>query len=259
MKTALVTGASAGLGKELSLELARKKFSLVLIGQNLDRLNQVKKQALELGSPRVETVSIDLSQTQELESSFSKLATDLKAQGFSNIDVVLCNAGLRITGKTEEVNAAKLQSLFAVNYFSPVLLTKALLPMVPAGGHFMFVSSGAALYGVPEDGAYCASKAALDRFTEALALEVQSKNIKVTSISPGPMETELYRKSPTFNSSPVKTPKAAAASPEVRAKSIVASIGQDKRKLNLTPNPLIIRILALFAPSVLEMLIKKKT
>ena len=252
-KTAVITGATSGLGKELATELAKKNFNLLLIGHDNQRLENLKNELRKLGKGNLITQTIDLSIMNSMYENLEKMA-----QTVSVVDYVFCCAGIRFVGDGKDMTLEKLSQMMSVNYFSVVFLVKVLVSKIQKQGHIFMISSGAANYGVMGDSGYCSSKAALDRFSEALYSELKPQGIMVTSVSPGPMETKLFRGSQSYSGQTVSPGEEETVSPQIRAQQIMNQIGQDKRRLNLTLSTFIVRVLSTFAPFVLDILIRKK-
>ncbi|MBS0659631.1 MAG: SDR family oxidoreductase [Verrucomicrobia bacterium] len=187
--TALITGASSGIGAELARQLAPIAGRLILVARREDRLIDLGRH-LKLINPavNVEIRIVDLSQQEEAEA----LADWIYEQGFE-LDLLINNAGLGDHGFFETASWPRLEEMLQVNLVSLTYLTHRLIPLLrrnrPAA--IMNVSSMASLMPVPGLGVYAATKAYVSSFSEALRAELRGSGIGVTHVCPGPVETEF--------------------------------------------------------------------
>lgn len=179
---AVVTGASAGIGRETALELARRGCALMLVARDRTRL-----QALA-DATGGQVAPCDLAD----DAALGGLVERILDAGVP--DVVVNNAGIGLFGSAADLTDEALRRLLAVNVAAPLRLTSALLPdMLRRGsGHLVFVSSIAARLGVAREAAYAASKAALDVYAAGLAAELPRQGVRVTTVVPGAVDTEFF-------------------------------------------------------------------
>ncbi|MFV8172099.1 SDR family oxidoreductase [Mycolicibacterium peregrinum] len=176
MPTALITGASGGIGSAIAAALA-PTHTLLLAGRPSRRLDALAEQ---LGAP---TWPLDLTDADSIES-----ATEVLAE----LDVLVHNAGVLYPGRVSESIAEQWRASFEVNVTGAVALTLALLPALrAAGGHVVFINSGAGQKVSPGMASYSASKFALRAFADSLRADEPS--LRVTSIFPGRTDTEMQR------------------------------------------------------------------
>ena len=176
MPTALITGASGGIGSAIAADLA-PTHTLLLAGRPSRRLDALAEQ---LGAP---TWPLDLTDADSIES-----ATEVLAE----LDVLVHNAGVLYPGRVSESIAEQWRASFEVNVTGAVALTLALLPALrAAGGHVVFINSGAGQKVSPGMASYSASKFALRAFADSLRADEPS--LRVTSIFPGRTDTEMQR------------------------------------------------------------------
>src|SRR4051794_31273103 len=185
----LLTGASSGIGRELALVLAARGTRLVLTARCADRLEAVADEIDRRGHPRPATVSADLAS----RGAATALADEAQAT-LGAIDVLVNNAGGGVGGSQWSVgddDAAR--EAFEVNYWSPLALTRALVPAMRERGEgtVVNVTSMAQISTWLGFGAYAATKAALGVATETLRLELSGSPIHVVEAIPGPVDTAV--------------------------------------------------------------------
>ena len=195
-KSALVTGASAGLGEEFALQLADLGVThLVLTARRSDRLDQLKT-LLVAANPalRVETIPADLSSAEGV----TNLIAELDQRGFAP-DILVNNAGLGDLGTFETSPQAKIEAMLAVNIVALTRLTRWALPGMLArkSGWICNVGSTAGLIPLPT---FAATKAYVNSFTEALRVELHGSGVRVLALCPGPVETEFGQVASRANS-----------------------------------------------------------
>ncbi len=186
MKIAWVTGASSGIGEELCYQLDRKGFRLILSARNEAELIRVAAQLNHKDEALV--LPMDLGDTSNVNALVEKMKSH-----FGAIHYVFHCGGISQRGNASETDLAVDRKIMEVNYFGTVALTKAVLPiMIEQGfGHFVPLSSIAGKFGFYLRSAYSASKHALHGFFESLALEEAHRNIHVTIVCPGKINTPI--------------------------------------------------------------------
>jgi NAD(P)-dependent dehydrogenase (short-subunit alcohol dehydrogenase family) len=185
-KTALVTGAAAGLGKATALRLARAGCDLNLVDINEQALAEVAEAARSLGV-RATTQALDLSDVDNC-----RLAVAAAVTAFNRLDA-LCNvAGVFIPSHAQEMRTKDWDKTLAVNLSAPFHLIQAALPhLLEAQGAIVNVTSCAAHIGQAYTAAYCATKAGLTQLTKALAMEFMHQPVRINAVAPGGMMTKL--------------------------------------------------------------------
>jgi short-subunit dehydrogenase len=183
----ILTGASAGIGRALALEYARRGAQLVLVARREELLRQL---AGEVGSAGGEAAVLAVDITGP---GASERIVALAHEKFGGIDLVVMNAGMGAPTWVHDFDAAQTEHVMEVNYFSVVRMIEAVLPgMLAAGrGHIAAVSSLAAYRGMPGSAAYNASKAAVTILMESLRTELRPTGVKVTTIAPGFVRTAM--------------------------------------------------------------------
>ena len=186
-RTALITGASSGIGRALAPLLAARGCHLILTARRLDRLETLK--AALGGAVRVELHPEDLADPD----GAARLCGVITAAG-RDVDMLVNNAGIGSAGAFALSPWERDRLLLQVNIMAPVELTKRLLPSMLARGrgHVLFVGSVVGSMPVPLFANYAASKAYIRSLSEALAYETRHSGVRVTHVAPGSTATEFF-------------------------------------------------------------------
>jgi short-subunit dehydrogenase len=181
-KTVIITGASAGIGAATARAFAAAGANVVLAARDEARLRAV---AGELGA-RALVVPTDVAEPAAIE----RLVAETIAR-FGGLDIVINNAGVGLAAPVAELRAVDFERAMAVDLLGPLALTQAALPHMRrrGRGQLIYVSSVVGLRALPYLGGYAAAKAALDRLTEALRVELRGSGIAVTLMRPGTTRT----------------------------------------------------------------------
>ena len=185
--TALITGASSGIGAELARQLAPQAKTLVFVARRNDRIESLKAELTREGLT-IFCYAADLAVSENIDA----LTRWLVEQNIQ-IDFLINNAGLGDYGPFETANWEKSERIIRVNITALTKLTHALLPMLHRAPHaaILNVSSIAGFLPVPELAVYAASKAYVTSFSESLRAELRETSIGVTLVCPGPTPTEF--------------------------------------------------------------------
>ncbi|KAI9142183.1 hypothetical protein BKA69DRAFT_1109383 [Paraphysoderma sedebokerense] len=189
-KTVFITGASSGIGSSCAKEFARAGSNLILVARRQERLDNLRKTlSTEFPNVKVHTALLDVRNREQVFQVVKDLPKDFQA-----VDVLVNNAGLVVgVEKIEDVNPNDVDTMFDTNVKGVLYVTQAVLPGMKERkrGHIINISSISATEVYPGGGVYCASKHALDAITRTLRHELLSTPLRVTSISPGAVETEF--------------------------------------------------------------------
>lgn len=185
-KTAVVTGASSGIGRAVALELARRGANVVLGARRADRLEAVAAECRALGVAAT-ALPTDVTRAGDCRRLIAEAG---------RVDVLVNNAGFAIYDSVADANPDELRSMMDTNYFGAVHCTQAVLPqMLDRGeGAIVNVASITGIMGFARMSGYCATKSALIGFTEALRDEVMDRGVGVALVCPGTTETEFFVK-----------------------------------------------------------------
>ncbi|PCI71783.1 MAG: short chain dehydrogenase [Gammaproteobacteria bacterium] len=189
-KVIWITGASSGIGKALALEFANLGANLILSSRNEESLNEVKVQCAKKLQKEHLVLPYDATNENQV------LDLVVKAKFFKGkIDYLINNAGISQRSGILETEMSTYRKLFEIDVLAPIALTKAVLPIMIAqkSGHIVVTSSVAGKLGVPFRTGYCAAKHAVMGFFDALRTEVFQYNIKVSTIIPGYIRTNISK------------------------------------------------------------------
>jgi 3-oxoacyl-[acyl-carrier protein] reductase len=189
MKTAIVTGATKGIGRAIALRLASLGYEIAAVGRNGKDLAELKSE-IESSGCRCHIIAVDLRSEEATE----KIIGETTAV-FGQIDVLVNNAGLAYSASVAETDVEIWNDIFYVNARAPFFLSKAAVPVLRKSVNPVIINIGSVVgfKGYAGQAAYSSSKHALAGFTKVLAKEVQNDGIRVHLISPGGVNTEMVR------------------------------------------------------------------
>lgn len=186
-KVVIVTGASSGIGTDVVKRFAAETAKVVLVGRNVKNLQAVRDE-LPTNAEAL-TIVADLRENVDL-------IIDQTLDRFGQIDVLVNNAGNLHSGTIETTDIADFDRLLDVNLRSVFRLTQKAIPsLLETKGNIVNVSSVTGARSFPNALAYCVSKAALDQFTRCTALELAPKGVRVNSVNPGTVGTDIHLRS----------------------------------------------------------------
>lgn len=186
-KIALITGASRGIGKSISLALAGAGIEVILSARTVEKLNDLKKEIEENGG-KAEVMPADLLKTEDIISLFKEIQNK-----FERLDILVNNAGIGIFDNMVDLTSEDFDKTIDVNVKSIFTACKQAFKMmaVRKSGYIINISSIQGVKAYKQQSIYAASKHALMGLTKALAVEGQEHNIRVSAILPGGVDTEL--------------------------------------------------------------------
>lgn len=195
-KVVWITGASSGIGKALALELSQQDCKLILSSRREDVLNEVKSQCQQPNN--VAVLPLDLANYESMT-----IIAQNAVSCFGRVDLLINNGGISQRSPIIETSIAVDKKLMEIDYLGTVALSKAILPYFIANksGHYVVISSLMGKFSSPLRSAYCGAKHALHGFFDALRLEHDKDNVKVTMICPGFVNTNVARNALTADGS----------------------------------------------------------
>ena len=205
-RVALVTGASSGIGLATARLLHGQGFGVALVARGRHRLDQV---AAELGDGAL-TFPCDLRDTESL----ARLVSDVMT-AFGRLDVLVNNAGLHHRGSMLRHSAQELADMLLVNTVAPVVLTRLVADVMPAGGCIVNVASLAGKLAVAGAATYSGSKAGMRFWAIAAADDLAERGIRIANVNPGPVDSgffddDIHNVAPITFSQPMSSPEECA-------------------------------------------------
>jgi short-subunit dehydrogenase len=218
-KTILLTGASMGIGYALAPLLAEAGARLILTARS-----EAKLKSLAEKLPEATYLICDLAEPSQAEA----LAEQILSRG--TLDGIIHNAGVGLYGELETLEQTDVRHLFEINFFSILHLTRRLLPLLKRSpqGRVVMISSVVSWRSIPRMSVYCASKAALNSFTEAVRVELTGTGIRLVNVYPGRTRTDFSLNAKSTGWRPFST-ETGGDSAEKVAQKIVRAYLKGKR------------------------------
>ncbi|MGZ3441924.1 MAG: SDR family NAD(P)-dependent oxidoreductase, partial [Polyangia bacterium] len=228
-KTALVTGASSGIGRALARALGKQGVVLAVSARREQALTELADEIEQQGGKRPVVLTADLSKRGE-----ARLLGERAVKALGRVDLLVNNAGVGIGGAQHVVADDDMaRELFETNYWSALALVGALVPAMRERhfGAVVNVASIGAFAPMPLGGHYCSSKAALAQHTETLRLELRGSGIHVFNVMPGPVETGMLAEFAAVPGGDGFLARMPHGDPDVLAKKIVRGLERGQRAL----------------------------
>ncbi len=189
-KNILITGASSGIGYQLTKDLAKEGTNLALLARRKNILDEVAEELKPYPS-KIITAYCDVTSKESIKHAF-----DFVKKEFGIIDIAILNAGSSYRMPVEKFNAERLEETFNVNLIGMVNCLNELIPdfIKEKKGMIVGISSLAEARGFPMSAAYCSSKAAVSIFLESIRIELKKYNVKVITVKPGFVKTPMTEK-----------------------------------------------------------------
>jgi short-subunit dehydrogenase len=251
-KTVVVTGASAGIGRELALQIAARGAKLALAARSGEALETTRQECLKAGADALGIVA-DVAQVDDCR----RLVEQAVAR-FGGIDVFVNNAGISMYCRFDEVTDLGLFSrIMEVNFLGTVYCTHFALPHLKrAGGLLVGVSSLQGKTGFPNSTAYSASKHAMQGFFDSLRMELAGSGVDVLVVSPGPVATTIHTRrlagDGKLSDESLKHPNDRGMPVDECARQIVAAIQRRRRELVMTASGKLGQWMKLLAPGLTD-------
>ena len=183
-KNILVTGASSGIGRAIAIMLSQKGASVIITGRNEERLTDTFN-CLEKDKNQYHlSIAAELNKDEQIEQLVSNSI---------NVDGVVCCSGINDKAPIKHVTRDRIEKMYGANVYSPMLLIKELLKnkKVNTAASIVFISSISSIYATVSNALYASSKGAINSLVKVLALELAPKKIRVNSVMPGMIRTNM--------------------------------------------------------------------
>ncbi|MGA7438930.1 MAG: SDR family oxidoreductase [Luteibacter sp.] len=189
--TALVTGASSGIGEIYAERLADRGYDLILVARRLDRLEALARKLAERTGRKVDVLQADLTLRSDLAKVEARLASD------TSITLLVNNAGISLEGSILENSAEKIEKILAINTVAPSVLSAVAAQHFVARNNGGIINIASVLAFAPEmmDGIYSGTKAHLLNLTLGLASKLQGTHVRAQAVLPGATKTEIWENS----------------------------------------------------------------
>ena len=189
-KVAIVTGASRGIGRAISVALAQEAATVILAARSIRKLQETADQVTEAGG-KAEIVVTELTEEESIKN-----LVEITNKKFSRLDILVNNAGITHSAKLEVTATEDWERCMQINARAPFILCREALPLLKKSqaGYIINIASVVGVKGYPLQSAYTSSKHALRGMTISLAEELKGSNIRVHLLCPGGVDTELVEK-----------------------------------------------------------------
>lgn len=256
-KVVWITGASSGIGEATAYRFAQEGARLIVTALEGDLLDNVVAKCKQLGAPDAAALPFDLSDTDGLNTLADK-AWNL----FGHIDFLYNNAGISQRGTTIETEMRVIQKVMDIDYFAPVVLTKAILPRMieHGGGQLVVTTSIAGRFGFPLRCAYSSAKHALYGFFETVQAETYNQNIRVTIVCPGRVQTNISKyalEKDGRQHGKMDAGQAGGVTPQQAADKIVKAVYKKKREVMVGRYELLMAYIKQFCPGLAARLARR--
>lgn len=252
----IITGASAGIGKELALQLADLGAWLSLAARNRDRLEELADECRQRGGKAL-VVPTDVSEEQQCKNLIEQTVKE-----FGRIDTLINNAGISMFSRFDQIQKLDfIRNIMNVNYMGSVSTTFYALPYLKASkGRLVGISSLTGKNGVPTRSAYAASKHAMAGFFDSIRIELKDDGVSVSMIYPGFVATGMRERAIKGDGSPLNESyfdESKIMTVEKCVRIIVDAVGKRKRDVVMTTKGKIGLWLKLISPSLVDNVAKK--
>ncbi len=189
-RTALVTGASSGIGRGLSRRLARDGAEVVLCARRTEELAAVAEEITRAGG-KARVLTLDVADAERTVAAIRAIDAEL-----GGLDLVVANAGIGRTIPIQKLTWESIAPMIHVNFTGAIATLTAALPgmLERRRGHLVAVSSLAAVTALPASAAYCATKGGLSTFLDSMRIDLEGTGVRVTTVQPGVVRTPMSEK-----------------------------------------------------------------
>jgi serine 3-dehydrogenase len=248
-KVAVVTGASSGIGRALAIELGLRGARVVIAARSAARLDETSALLGGLGIDH-RAIVFDVTSRQSIDELIAQIHV-----AYPTIDILVNNAGIGLFETLLASSPEDTEAVFNTNLWGPLALIRAALPTMQ-NGLLVNISSAAAKYAPYRQGVYAASKAALERMTEAIGIE-ESSHMRTLLVIPDRTETPFMQNIVGPREGAKLALNLKAATPEAVARTIVRAIEKDKTICYTTPKSRVYSLLSAVFPGVVKRIIER--
>ena len=251
--TALVTGASSGIGRMLALRFAREGARVALVARRAVELEALAAEIRGAGGEAF-ALACDVAERASVEQTCAKVLDH-----FGGLDLLVNNAGYGHHRTFLEWDVADMERMMRVNYFGSLYFTKFLLPqMVERGkGWIVFMASVAGRIGTPEESAYAATKFALVGLADALSIEVEDAGVHVLTVCPGVIRTPFFDAEALERMPPVT--RRQWVEPEALVEAIIKALAKGRHELTYPRGLAVAYVVRAIAPEFMRGQVKRVT
>ena len=250
-RSALVTGGSSGIGRALTLALAREGMTVVAASNEPDLLAGLVGEIRSAGG-RAEGLEVDLSDPGQVAALLGRAE-----ERVGPLHLLVNNAGMGLQATVEQTPEDRLRRIFEVNFFALAALCREALARMGArgSGHIVNLSSASARRGLPRLSAYASSKAAVHAFTQALRIEARPKGVQVTEILPISVRTPFFERSDNLADRAYR-PKGLVQTPESVARLVVDCVRRPRAEITTSGLTHWLLVLQSAFPNALEPVVR---
>lgn len=257
-KTIWITGASSGIGRSLTILLAKRGAKVVITAR---RKNELEKVKLECGNADVHVHPFDLSDLDNLDEFSNSVQSDV-----GNIDILINNAGISAWSSINETQFKVYEDVMKLDFLSVVKLTKSVLPNMIKRNEGQIVTNTSLLgkFAIKKRSVYASAKHALHGFIDALRAEVHQYNIKVNTVAPGFVNTEVGMKALTEDGTPYgandRGHESQGMDVNKAADMIIYAIEKNKRETYIVPRfgfPRVALMISRFLPGLAAIMARR--
>lgn len=188
-KTAIVTGSSSGIGKEISLILARNGYNTFATMRNLDKASELRSIADNENLQSLHFEQLDVTNQNSIQDAITNINNKT-----GRIDILVNNAGYGLIGAFEDTSIDEIKDQYETNFFGLIRTTQAVLPIMrkQESGLIVNISSGVGRFGIPTLSSYASTKFALEGLTESMSYELEPFGIRTVLVEPGVIKTNFF-------------------------------------------------------------------
>jgi uncharacterized protein len=246
-----ISGASNGIGMQLAIDLSARGAVVVGCARSRDRLVDTLKEVRKR-SPKSLMIACDIGDAEQVHGMMKKVLAD-----FGRIDILINNAGIGMRKPFVDTPLETIEAIMRTNYLGAVYCAHEVLPaMIARGsGHIVNISSGAGLIGTLNMGGYCASKFAMNGWSESLYHELRPLGVNVSVVCPGPVSTQFDRE---FRDTEPKSPPQLFIGAQAVSQAVMRAIEKNQFEVVMPRWLALICVIKRFAPSLFRVIAQRQ-